>query len=141
MQNFSYMSRVNKQFIKAGLYYLIDKDKESFLDRMSIYLQDKSEFMNFLFEGPLPINEEIETKLAEHIKTTLPCPAYFDSIVSIEIDFTYNFEQLYKVTYKATRFYNQDKQPWQGNSSKDDSHQIAVVTELITNIAPSDIKI
>ena len=135
------MSKVNKQFIRAGLYYLIDKDKESFLDRMSIYLQDKSEFMNFLFEGPLPINEEIETKLAEHIKTTLPCPAYFDSIVSIEIDFTYNFEQLYKVTYKATRFYNQDKQPWQGNSSKDDSHQIAVVTELITNIAPSDIKI
>ena len=106
-----------------------------------MYLQDKAKLMDFLFEGPLPINEEIETKLAEHIKTTLPCPAYFDSIVSIEIDFTYNFEQLYKVTYKATRFYNQDKQPWQGNSLKDDSHQIAVVTELITNIAPSDIKI
>ena len=135
------MSNLNKQLIKAGLYYLIDHDEELFLDRMSMYLQDKAELMNFLFEGPLPINEEIETKLAEHIKTTLPCPAYFDSIVSIEIDFTYNFEQMYKVTYKATRFYNQDKQPWQGNSSKDDSHQIAVVTELITNIAPSDIKI
>ena len=135
------MSNLNKQLIKAGLYYLIDHDEELFLDRMSMYLQDKAELMNFLFEGPLPINEEIETKLAEHIKTTLPCPAYFDSIISIEIDFTYNFEQLYKVTYKATRFYNQDKQPWQGNSSKDDSHQIAVVTELITNIAPSDIKI
>ena len=141
MQNFSYMSRVNKQFIKAGLHYLIDKDKESFLDRMSIYLQDKSEFMNFLFEGPLPINEEIVKKIEEHIKATLPCPDYFDSIVSIEIDFDYNFEQLYKVIYKSTRFYNQDKQPWQGKSSKDDSHQIAVVTELITNIAPSDIKI
>ena len=135
------MSKLNKQLIKAGLYYLIDHDEKSFLDRMSMYLQDKAGLMDFLFEGPLPINEEIETKLAEHIKTTLPCPAYFDSIVSIEIDFTYNFEQLYKVTYKATRFYNQDKQPWQGNSSKDDSHQIAVVTELITNIAPSDIKI
>ena len=135
------MSKLNKQLIKAGLYYLIDHDEESFLDRMSMYLQDKAKLMDFLFEGPLPINEEIETKLAEHIKTTLPCPAYFDSIVSIEIDFTYNFEQLYKVTYKATRFYNQDKQPWQGNSLKDDSHQIAVVTELITNIAPSDIKI
>ena len=135
------MSKLNKQLIKAGLYYLIDHNEEAFLDRMSMYLQDKAKLMNFLFEGPLPINEEIETKLAEHIKTTLPCPAYFDSIVSIEIDFTYNFEQMYKVTYKATRFYNQDKQPWQGNSSKDDSHQIAVVTELITNIAPSDIKI
>ena len=135
------MSRVNKQLIKAGLYYLIDKDKESFLDRMSISLQERSELMDFLFEGPLPINEEVEQKIAEYIKTTLPCPDYFDSIVNVEIDFGYNFEQLYKVTYKATKFYNQDTQPWQGNSSKDDSHQIAVVTELITNIAPSDIKI
>ena len=75
------MSRANKQLIKAGLYYLIDKDKESFLDRMSTYLQDKSEFMNFLFEGPLPINEGIVKQIEEHIKTTLPCPDYFDSIV------------------------------------------------------------
>lgn len=135
------MSKLNKQLIKAGLYYLIDHDEESFLDRMSMYLQDKAEFMNFLFDGPLPINDNIKEKIEEYLKKILPSPAYFDSIVSIEIDFTYNFEQLYKVTYKATRFYNQDKQPWQGNPSKDNSHQIAVVTELITNIAPSDIKI
>ena len=57
------MSRVNKQLIKAGLYYLIDKDKESFLDRMSTYLQERSELMDFLFEGPLPINKEIEQKI------------------------------------------------------------------------------
>ena len=60
MQNFSYMSKVNRQFIKAGLYYLIDKDKESFLDRMSMYLQDKAELMNLLFDGPLPINNDIK---------------------------------------------------------------------------------
>ena len=135
------MSRVNKQFIKAGLYYLIDKDKESFLDRMSIYLQDKSEFMNFLFEGPLPINEDIVQKIEEYIKKTLPCPDYFDSIVNIEIDFDYDFKQLYKVTYKSTRFYNQDKRPWGGLSTADDSHQIPVITESTVNVDSNNINI
>ena len=135
------MSRVNKQFIKAGLYYLIDKDKESFLDRMSIYLQDKSEFMNFLFEGPLPINEDIIQKIEEYIKKTLPCPDYFDSIVNIEIDFDYDFKQLYKVTYKSTRFYNQDKRPWGGLSTADDSHQIPVITESTVNVDSNNINI
>ena len=135
------MSRVNKQFIKAGLYYLIDKDKESFLDRMSIYLQDKSEFMNFLFEGPLPINEDIVQKIEEYIKKTLPCPDYFDSIVNIEIDFDYDFKQLYKVTYKSTRFYNQDKKPWGGLSTADDSHQIPVITESTVNVDSNNINI
>ena len=133
------MSIINKQFIKAGLYYLIDKDKQSFLDRMSIYLQDKSEFMNFLFEGPLPINEGIVKKIEEHIKTTLPCPDYFDSIVNIEIDFDYNFEQLYKVTYKSTRFYNQDKQPWQGTSIPDAAYPIPIVAECAVNITPNNL--
>ena len=135
------MSRVNKQFIKAGLYYLIDKDKESFLDRMSIYLQDTSEFMNFLFEGPLPINEEIVKKIEEYIKATLPCPDYFDSIVSIEIDFDYNFEQLYKVTYKSTRFYDKDKNPWKGKPVSDDNHQISVITECTKNVTPNSINV
>ena len=57
------MSRLNKQLIKAGLYYLIDKDEEAFLDRMSIYLQERPKLMDFLFEGPLPINKEIEQKI------------------------------------------------------------------------------
>lgn len=135
------MSKINKQFIKAGLYYLIDKDKESFLDRMSIYLQDKSEFMNFLFEGPLPINEDIVQKIEEYIKKTLPCPDYFDSIVNIEIDFDYDFKQLYKVTYKSTRFYNQDKRPWGGLSTADDSHQIPVITESTVNVDSNNINI
>ena len=135
------MSRVNKQFIKAGLYYLIDKDKESFLERMSLYLQDKSELMNLLFDGPLPINDEIKNSIEEYIKKTLPCPDYFDSIVNIEIDFDYNFEQLYKVTYKSTRFYNQDKQPWGGLSTADDNHKISVITECTKNVTPNNINV
>ena len=133
------MSKLNKQLIKAGLYYLIDHDEESFLERMSIYLQDKAEFMNFLFDGPLPINDNIKKKIEEYLKKTLPSPDYFDSIVSIELDFDYNFEQLYKVTYKATRFYNQDKKPWQGSPIPDDAYPIPIVTECVVNITPNDL--
>lgn len=135
------MSRVNKQLIKAGLYYLIDKDKESFLDRMSTYLQDRSELMDFLFEGPLSINKEIEQKIEEYIKANIPCNDYFDKIVKIEISFDYSLNQQYLVTYKATRFYDQNKQPWNGQPTADDDHQIPVITELTIYIAPEDIKI
>ena len=135
------MSRVNKQLIKAGLYYLIDKDKESFLDRMSTYLQERSELMDFLFEGPLPINKEIEQKIEEYIKANIPCSDYFDKIVKIETDFDYSLNQQYLVTYKATRFYDQNKQPWNGQPTADDVHQIPVITELIIYIAPENIKI
>ena len=130
------MSKMNKQFIKAGLYYLIDKDKETFLERMSMYLQERSELMDFLFEGPLPINEETEKKIEDYIKTTLPCPDYFDSIVSIEIDFDYNFEQLYKVKYKSTRFYDKDKNPWKGKPVSDDTYSTPIITELTVDVAP-----
>ena len=135
------MSKVNKLLIKAGLCYLIDKDKESFLDRMSMYLQDKAELMNLLFDGPLPINDDIKKGIEDYIKTTLPCPNYFDSIVNVEIDFGYNFEQLYKVTYKSTRFYNQDKQPWGGLSTADDNHKISVITECTKNVTPNNINV
>ena len=135
------MSRANKQLIKAGLYYLIDKDKESFLDRMSTYLQERSELMDFLFEGPLPINKEIEQKMEKYIKANIPCNDYFDKIVKIEIGFDYGLNQQYVVTYKATRFYDQNKQPWNGQPTADDAHQIPVITELTTYIAPENIKI
>ena len=130
------MSKMNKQFIKAGLYYLIDKDKESYLERMSLYLQDRFELMNFLFDGPLPINDEIKNSIEEYIKKTLPCPDYFDSIVSIEVGFDFNFEQLYKVTYKSTRFYDQDKNPWKGKPVSDDTYSIPKITESTVDIDP-----
>ena len=130
------MSNVNKLLIKAGLCYLIDKDKESFLDRMSMYLQDKVELMDLLFDGPLPINDDIKKGIEDYIKTTLPCPDYFDSIVNIEIDFDYNLEQLYKVTYKSTRFYDKGKNPWKGKPVSDDTYSIPIVTELTMNVDP-----
>lgn len=130
------MSKVNKLLIKAGLCYLIDKDKESFLDRMSMYLQDKVELMNLLFDGPLPINDDIKKGIEDYIKTTLSCPDYFDSIVNVEIDFGYNFEQLYKVTYKSTRFYDKDKNPWKGKPVSDNTYSIPIVTEFTMNVDP-----
>ena len=130
------MSKVNRQFIKAGLYYLIDKDKESFLDRMSMYLQDKVELMSLLFDGPLPINDDIKKGIEDYIKTTLPCPDYFYSIVDIEIDFGYDFAQLYKVKYKSTRFYDKDKNPWKGKPVSDDTYSTPIITELTVDVAP-----
>lgn len=135
------MSRVNKQLIKAGLSYLIDKDKESFIDNISIYLRDKTGLMDFLFEGPLPINQDVESRIVEYIKSTLPCPEYFDGITKIEVGFTYDENQEYEVTYRATRFYDANRSPWNGMSTADAAHQIEAVTELTTTVSPSNIKI
>lgn len=132
---------MNKQLIKAGLCYLIDKDKDTFLDRMSIYLRDKPNLMDFLFDGPLPINDKIEKKIEEYIKKDIPCNDYFDKIVKIEIDFDYNLSQLYLVTYNVTRFYNQDKQPYDGLATADDDHKIPAITKFTISINPEKIQI
>lgn len=132
---------MNKQLIKAGLCYLIDKDKDTFLDRMSIYLRDKPNLMDFLFDGPLPINDKIEKKIEEYIKKDIPCNDYFDKIVKIEIDFDYNLSQQYLVTYNVTRFYNQDKQPYDGLATADDDHKIPAITKFIIYINPEKIQI
>lgn len=132
---------MNKQLIKAGLCYLIDKDKDTFLDRMSIYLRDKPNLMDFLFDGPLPINDKIEKKIEEYIKKDIPCNDYFDKIVKIEIDFDYNLSQQYLVTYNVTRFYNQDKQPYDGLATADDDHKIPAITKFTIYINPEKIQI
>ena len=132
---------MNKQLIKAGLCYLIDKDKDTFLDRMSLYLRDKPNLMDFLFDGPLPINDKIEKKIEEYIKKDIPCNDYFDKIVKIEIDFDYNLSQLYLVTYNVTRFYNQDKQPYDGLATADDDHKIPAITKFTIYITPEKIQI
>ena len=132
---------MNKQLIKAGLCYLIDKDKDTFLDRMSVYLRDKPNLMDFLFDGPLPINDKIEKKIEEYIKKDIPCNDYFDKIVKIEIDFDYNLSQLYLVTYNVTRFYNQDKQPYDGLATADDDHKIPAITKFTIYINSEKIQI
>lgn len=132
---------MNKQLIKAGLCHLIDKDKDTFLDRMSIYLRDKPNLMDFLFDGPLPINDKIEKKIEEYIKKDIPCNDYFDKIVKIEIDFDYNLSQQYLVTYNVTRFYNQDKQPYDGLATADDDHKIPAITKFTIYINPEKIQI
>ena len=134
------MNKINKQLIKAGLYYLIDKDKESFINRLSLYLQERFELMNFLFDGPLPINEEVKQKLEEYIKSVLPSPEYFKEIVEMGIDFDYNLQQQYKVTYKVTRFYDARNLPWNGQEMSDDTHTIPIITEVTINIYHKDIK-
>ena len=134
------MSKMNKQLIKAGLFYLINKDKKSFIDRLSLYLQDREKLIDFLFEGAIPINEEVKRELEEYIKTSIPCPEYFHGIIDIDIDFDYSFNQQYKVTYKVDRFYDNDQSPWRGQESQDDVHPVKMITEIETTIYPRDIK-
>ena len=118
------MDKLNKQLVKAGLYYLVTSNRDLFLDRLAMYLQDKQNLIDFLFDGPLPINNNVISKIEDYIKSTLACSDYFDKILDIEIDFDYNYNQLYSVTYSATRFYDQDNSPWTGCPTKDDTHII-----------------
>lgn len=132
---------MNKQLIKAGLFYLINKVRSLFIDRLSLYLQDreKTNLISYL-KALLPINKKVKRKLEEYIKTSIPCPEYFHGIIDIDIDFDYSFNQQYKVTYKVDRFYDNDQSPWKGQASQDDAHPVKMVTEIETTIYPHDIK-
>lgn len=134
------MSKVNKKFIKAGVYYLIDTDKENFINRMSLFLQDKPGIIDYLFEGPLPITDETKQKIENYIKDAVPSPDYFKGLVDIEIIFNYDFVQIYKVTYKVTRFYDSTKQPWSGCPVADDTHVVPVVTVMTEVISQEHLK-
>ena len=134
------MDKLNKQLIKAGLYYLVKSNRGLFLDRLAMYLQDKQNLIDFLFDGSLPINDKVIGKIENYIKLTLPCSDYFGKILDIEIDFDYNYNQLYSVTYSVTRFYDKDNSPWTGCPTKDSTHTIEKLTESKITIYPSDLK-
>ena len=134
------MDKLNKQLVKAGLYYLVKSNRDLFLDRLAMYLQDKQNLIDFLFDGSLPINNKVISKIEDYINSTLPCSDYFDKILDIGIDFDYNYKQLYSVTYSATRFYDQDNSPWTGCPTKDSTHTIEKLTESKITISPSDLK-
>ena len=134
------MDKLNKQLVKAGLYYLVKSNRDLFLDRLAMYLQDKQNLIDFLFDGSLPINNKVISKIEDYIKSILPCSDYFDKILDIEIDFDYNYNQVYSVTYNVTRFYDQDNSPWTGCPIKDSTHTIEKLTESKITISPSDLK-
>ena len=41
-----------------------------------------------------------------------------------------------QVTYKSTRFYDKDKNPWKGKPVSDDTYSIPIVTEFTMNVDP-----
>ena len=134
------MDKLNKQLVKAGLYYLVKSNRDLFLDRLAIYLQDKQNLIDFLFDGSLPINNKVISKIEDYIESTLPCSDYFDKILALQIAFDYNYNQVSSVTYSAIRFYHQDNSPWTGCPTKDDTHTIERLTEFKLLITPSDLK-
>lgn len=135
------MIKLNKAIIKAGLCHLINGDKASFIDKLSLVIQSKPDLLDFLFDGPIPINDDIRQKIENHIKLILPCSDYFKGIESIDIDFNYDLKQRYYISYNVIRFYDQDKKPWNGNPTKDDNHPIEIVTKQSLYLEPNEIKI
>lgn len=134
------MDKLNINFTKAGLTYLIDQDKETFINRLSKILQDKLEIIEYLFEGPLPITEDIVSQLQEYVKSSLPCPEDFIELQKVDTGFNYNGKQIYLVTYLSNRYYDKNKEPYRGVSVKDEQHQICIPTENTTSVDPSYIK-
>lgn len=129
----------NKKIAEACISQLISADKETFIGRLAFYLKDKMDLLGFFFDGPLLCDETIKDKISHYIINSLPCKEYFHGITDINIGFNYNYMQQYEVTYKATRFYSPDKQPWKGEPIADEQHPVGVITELNTTIQPEDI--
>lgn len=127
--------RMNKKLIKAGLEYLIKQGKETFIDRLTIFLKDKPGLLDFLFDGSLPINDIIGLKIVKHIESTLPCKDYFKGIVSIDVCFDYSYRQNYEVKYKVSKFFDAERRPYGGLEVPDNDHpvEIVVINELQIN--------
>ena len=41
------MDKLNKQLVKAGLYYLVRSNRDLFLGRLAMYLQDKQNLIDY----------------------------------------------------------------------------------------------
>lgn len=130
---------MNIKLIKAGLEHLIKQDKWAFINRMALFLKDRPGLFDFLFDGPLPVNDTIKLKIAEHIKSTLPCKDYFKGIVSIEIHFDYNYRQLYGVRYKVAKFFDVERRPYGGLEVPDNEHPVEVIVINDLQISTTDL--
>lgn len=118
------MYKLNKKLIKAGIAELIKSEKIAFIERLAYYIQEKPGLTNFLMDGFIPINKEVQEKIAAYIKTTLPCKEYFKGITDIKVTFDYEQEQQYTVHFNVSRFYANDDEPlYAGKKVSDEEHK------------------
>lgn len=133
------MCKLNTELIRAGIEHLIKKDKVTFTDRLTMFIRERPKLIDFLIDGPLPVDEEITNKIISHIKKTIPCPDYFKGIESINIGFSYDQSQEYSVKYKVSRFFSAEMKPYAGMSVPDDTHQLEHVFTEEVSISPESI--
>lgn len=134
------MSELNNKLLKAGISDLIKTDKNAFIDRITLYLQKFPELVDFFFEGPLPINEEVKATMENKIKSIIPSPEYFHGITDIKIEFDYCQRQVYRVEYKVDMFYSSENAEDYGKTVPDENHPYAKLSGTSVTIYPNDIK-
>lgn len=134
------MNTMNPRFIKAGLNHLIEKDKAAFINALSIFISKNPNLIDLLCNGPLPINDSIKAALAEEVKTQLPCPEDFISIISVSIGFDYSQIQQYEVEFKAIRYYNKDN-IYDSSETQDEQHTLKKESIKVTTVSPDKIKL
>lgn len=130
---------MNDKLIKAGIESLIKKNKTTFVDRLALILGDNNDFIDFLFDGPLPCNDEVQAKIEKYIISQLPSPDYFKGIKSIASGFSYSNRQVYDVACSISKFYNQEHKPYAGQAAPDEEHPIEIVEEISYSVFPSEL--
>lgn len=134
------MDKLSINLIKAGLLHLINTNKDAFVDNLAVYLSDKLNIVNYLIDGPLPINEEIKEKVEKYVKSQIPCIEDFVEILDVTIGFDYADQQQYCVTYKIYKYYSKDKLPYNGIPIKDEEHPLRILTTETLYIDSYNIK-
>lgn len=122
------MDKLSINLIKAGLLHLINTDKNAFVDNLAVYLSNKLNIVNYLIDGPLPINKEIKEKIEKYVKNQIPCIEDFVEILNVTIEFNYIDQQQYCVTYKVYKYYTKDQLPYNGIPVKDEEHPLRILT-------------
>lgn len=132
---------MNKRLLQAGIEQLIKTQKRQFINQLTEYLYDKDEIIDYLFDGPLPIDDEIKAKAVAFIKSELPSPDYFKELINIKTGFSYSTQVVYIVECKVSRFYEVNaKSYYQGFESPSDEHPIEKIENKQFVITPKDLQ-
>ena len=123
----------------AGVTALIKNKDANFIERFSEYLAEKPELIDYLFDGPIPINDEIKHKIEVFLKKDIPIDSDFLGITEITIGFNWTSEQVYKVRYRVNRYFNSNSEPFNGLPVRDDLHPVCCERILDKSIEPNQL--
>lgn len=130
---------MNNKLLKAGLSHLIETSTSIFISRLIVILQKYPDMVDFLFDGPPEITEEITKKIEDKIKSSIAIPANFINIKDVIIDFNYSGEVIFKVNYNVIRYFNSEGNPYGGLEIADESHSIETIQLRTEYINPQNL--